>query len=200
MHRVKPYYFFFLLLALPILFLQNTGCEKEYSFEGIDTARIQPDTISIQPPVVVSTFPQCQSCQASEELLTGTWNFETGNAYLCGTFTNSGFIGGYSKTDFTFFGPSACSVDTGIVVSVYLPVPLDQDRFNISSSSSAFYYYDNHAPKDIFDSSPLTGFTVTVQSFILSTRIATGIFSGTAYKPNGDTVNIINGKFKAELK
>ena len=53
------------------------------------------------------------------------------------------FSTGNAKTDFTFFGPSACSVDTGIVVSVYLPVALDRDQFNLTTQQTAFYYYDH---------------------------------------------------------
>jgi hypothetical protein len=132
--------------------------------------------------------------------LTGTWNFETANAYLCGTFINSVFLSGYSKKlTLLFFGRSGCPVDTGMVVSVYLPIPLDQERYNIASGISAFYSDDNTASQDIFITRQSTGFTVTVQSFILSTGIATGIFSGTVYKPSGDTVHITDGKFKAKL-
>jgi hypothetical protein len=193
-------YYFFCIFTFLILLLQNIGCIKEYSFEGGNLDSIPTDTLDTvisQPPTII--FPQCVSCNASNELAIGEWSFKTGGSYLCGSFTNSGFFGGNSKTDFTFFGPSACSVDTGIVVSVYLPIPLDQDRFNLTTDQTAFYYYDHNAPKDILISRPTSVFSVTVQSFIYATGLATGIFSGTAFTANGDTVYITDGRFKAPL-
>ena len=102
-------------------------------------------------------------------------------------------------TDFTFFGPSACSVDTGIVVSVYLPVALDRDQFNLTTQQTAFYYYDHNAAADILDSRPTSVFSVTVQSFIYSTGIVTGTFGGTVFKANGDSAIITEGRFIAPL-
>lgn len=200
MKRIKQYHLLALAFLLPVLMLQNTGCYKEYSYEGGDTARIVRDTTASPGPVVVKEFPACPLCNSSTELSTGQWSFKTGNSFLCGGVTNSGFIGGYSKKDFTLFGPSACSVDTGLVVSAYLSVPLDQDRFNLTTVSAAFYYYDNHAAKDILISLAPAPFSVTVQSFIYATGIATGTFSGTVYKANGDTAVITAGKFKVRLK
>ena len=199
MKRTKQYHLLAFAFLLPILMLQNTGCYKEYSFEGGDTARVVRDTAS-PGPVAIKEFPTCSLCNPLNELSTGQWSFTTGNSFLCGGVTNSGFIGGYSKKDFTLFGPSACSVDTGLVISAYLSVPLDQDRFNVTTARAAFYYYDNHATNDILISLPPAPFSVTVQSFIYSTGIATGTFSGTVYKANGDTAFITSGKFKILLK
>lgn len=199
MKRTKQYHLLALAFFLSILMLQNTGCYKEYSFEGRDTARIVRDTAS-PAPVVVKEFPTCSLCNPSNDLSVGQWNFRTGNSFLCGGVTNSGFIGGYSKKDFTLFGPSACSVDTGLVISAYLSEPLDRDRFNLTTDQTAFYYYDDHAVKDILISLLPAPFSVTVQSFIYATGIATGTFSGTVYKANGDTAIITDGKFKVKLK
>lgn len=198
MKLIKQYHLLVPALLLPILMLQSTGCYKEYSLEGIDTARIVRDTAS-PGPVGVKEFPSCSLCNSSENLSIGQWNFKTGGSYLCGGVTNSGFIGGYSKKDFTLFGPSACSVDTGLVISVYLSIPLDRDRFSLTTERAAFYYYDNNAVKDIFISLPTAPFSVKVQSFIYATGIATGTFSGTVYRANGDTV-VVDGKFKVKLK
>ncbi len=199
MKHLKRYYFFFFLFTFTILLLQNTGCSKEYSFEGANRDTIPTDTLDtvVSPPPI--TFPQCTLCNASGEFSTGHWSFKTGNSYLCGSFTNSGFFGGNSKTAFTFFGPSACSVDTGLVVSVYLPLPLDQDRYNLNTSKASFFYYDHNAPKDILISRSTSVFSVTVQNFIYATGIATGTFGGTVFTANGDTVYITDGRFKAPL-
>ena len=140
----KPYNVLLLFLALSLLSVQHTSCNKEYSFEGADTLAIPTDTTAVPdtttiPPLKV-TFPQCALCNESDKLMLNAWSFKTGNAFVCGELTNPGFFAGLSKTAITLFGPSACSVDTGIVMSVYLPVPLNQDRYNITASSFAFYY------------------------------------------------------------
>ena len=182
-----------------MLLLQNTGCVKEYSFEGATRDTTPPDTADttiLQPPII---FSQCPLCNASDSFTVGHWSFKAGNAYLCGSYTDAGFFAGNSKTAFTFFGPSACSLDTGIVVSVYLPVPLDRDIYNITTTNTAFFYYDHNAPKDIFISRPTSTFSVTVESFISATNIVTGTFSGTVFTANGDTAYITEGRFIAQL-
>ena len=85
-------------------------------------------------------------------------------------------------------------------MTIYLPITLDEDRFDITTTKVAFFYYDKHAPKDIFISQPTTLFSVTIQSFIYATGIATGTFNGTVFKPNGDMVFISEGKFKVKLR
>ena len=200
MKIIKQYHFLVLAFILPIFLLQNTGCYKDYSIEGIDTTRMARDTASSGPVGIIKAFPDCALCNPESDISIGHWNFKTGNSFLCGGVTNSGFIGGYSKKDFTVFGPSACSVDTGLVISAYLDVPLDQDRYNLSTFQTAFYYYDNHAPKDILISLPTEPFVITVQSFTYATGIAIGSFSGTVFKANGDTAIVTDGKFKVQLK
>ncbi|MEO6639453.1 MAG: hypothetical protein ABIN25_14330 [Ginsengibacter sp.] len=201
----KLYFFIAVIFLLPILLLQNTGCAKEYSYEGGDTAAIVNPVIIVPDPMVVAPdttneFPTCMLCDSAEAPALGTWSFRRGKSYLCGGVTNSGFFGGSSKTDVTFFGPSACSKDTGLVMSVFLPVPLDRDRYNITAERVAFYYYDNNSPKDILISMPQKTFALTLQSFSLSTGIAIGTFSGIVFKANGDTALIANGKYKVLIK
>lgn len=203
MNYLKRYYLFFFSFAFVILLLQSSGCIKEYSFEGAlnDTTpvNIPIDTLDtlMLPPAI--TFSQCYFCNAADEILLGHWSFKTGNAYLCGSFSNSGFFSGQSKTSFTFFGPSACSDDTGLVVSVYLPIPLDQNRYDLTTNRTAFYYYDHNSPNDILASRPPSVFSVTVQSFVSATGIATGSFSGIAFTATGDSMRITDGRFKALL-
>ena len=139
-------------------------------------------------------------CKPTDDLLLGKWNFKTGNSFVCGTADGSGFIGGYDKKIFTFFGPSACSIDTGLVMTIYLPLPLDHDMYDVYINQAAFYYYDHNAPKDIFISLPKAQFTATVKSYIYATGIATGTFSGTVFKPNGDTAFVGEGNYKVKLK
>lgn len=203
MNLSKLYYLVAVFFILPTLLLQNTGCEKEYSYEGGDTLIIRDpvDSITLPPDAdTLKVFPVCSLCNATANLSVGTWSFKTGSSYVCGTTTSSGFFGGYSKTDITFFGPSACSEDTGLVMSVFLPVPLDRSRSNLVADRTAFYYYDHNAPNDIFDSQSEKPFTVTIENFNISTGIATGTFKGTVFKPNGDTVVIKEGRYKVQIK
>jgi hypothetical protein len=198
MNFLKRYYFLFFFFLFYILLIQNTGCVKEYSFEGAPHDTIPIDTLHVvSPPAII--FPQCTFCDSLDAILLGQWSFKTGNAYLCGSFTNSGFFNGNTKTSFTFFGPSSCSIDTGLVVSVYLSIPLNQDRYNLTTNETAFYYYDHNSPNDILASRTTSVFSVTVQSFIFATGIVTGTFSGTVFTAKGDTMSIAEGRFKAFL-
>ena len=189
----KQYWFFVFFLGLQLL---QTGCKKEYSYEGGDIT-IQKDSL-LQPPLPVNGLPGCSSCRVTDELLLGKWNFKTGNTFLCGSVDAAGID--FEKTAFTFFGPSACSIDTGLVMTIYLSSPLDGDKFDITTTRAAFFYYDHHAPKDIFISQPSTLFSVTIQSFIYATGILTGSFSGTVFTPTGSMVTISDGKFKIKLR
>ncbi len=181
---------------LQIVFLQITGCKKEYSYEGGNLTIIK-DSIQL-PPVFVKEFPVCSSCKASDDLVLSKWNFKTGNSFVCGVVDAAGMV--FEKTAFTFFGPSACSIDTGLVMTVYLPLAFSEDRFNVTTNKVAFFYYDRNATKDIFISQPATEFSVTIQSFIYATGVATGTFKGTVFKPNGEIAFIGEGKFKIKFR
>ena len=194
----KQYYFLFFFLILQIILLHSTGCQKEINYEGGDSILKKDSILPIPHPV--KEFPVCSSCRVSDDLLLSKWNFKTGNSFLCGDVDKAGAGIDAEKKAFTFFGPSACSLDTGLVMTVYLPITLDEDRFNITTTKAAFFYYDHHATKDILISQPATLFSVTIQSFIYATGIATGTFKGTVFKPNGDMVFIDEGKFKIKLR
>lgn len=204
MKLAKIQYWLFGFLILSIITAQNTGCAKEYSNEGIDTlasvsnAPIANDSTIVQDSI--RPFISCNKCNPSDTLTIGSWNFKTGNSYVCGHTTNSGFFSGNTKKDITFFGPSACSVDTGVVVSAFFSVPLDRDRYNLTTTQIEFYFYDNNATKDILISQPQKTFSVTIGSFIYQTRIATGSFQGTVFKANGDTAFVSDGHFKVYIK
>lgn len=201
MKLFKFFRLLFSLLSLPLLMMQNSGCAKEYSYEGGDSLIHHPPVDTLPSGGPLGEFPVCALCNQQDGTPLGTWNFKEGGSYLCGSTTNSGFMGGYDRTQFTFFGPSACSIDTGIVVSVFLPAPLDRNLQNISTDKTAFYYYDHHSAYDIFDNDPMRAtFTVTVQSYVYATGVTTGTFSGTVFRPNGDSTHISEGRFKVIVK
>jgi hypothetical protein len=160
------------------------------------------DSISVppQPPSSAGGFLYCSLCNPGEQLQLSKWNFKTGDSYVCGVVDNAGAGIDPERKAFTFFGPSACSNDTGLVMTVYVPVPLDRDRNDITTYHVAFYYYDHFGPADIFISRSTAPFYVTLKSFSHSTGLATGTFGGTVYRVNGDTATIREGNFKIKLK
>ncbi len=191
-----------LLLYTGMLFLSihEWGCSKEYSYEGGDTTLIR-DTTSVTDSVPIpptENMLSCPLCHEEDSMTTGSWNFKNNTTYFCGTTTDAGFIG--TTATFTFFGPSACSIDSGLVMTVYLPLPFDKDQFNITTNNVAFYYYDHNSTTDMFIRLSPLPFSLTVSSYIKSTGIATGTFEGVVYTPDADTTRITNGRFKVRLQ
>ncbi len=85
-------------------------------------------------------------------------------------------------------------------MTIYLPIVFDGDKFNVTTTKIAFFYYDHFGTKDLFLSLPEKLFTVNIVSYIYSTGIATGKFRGIVFKANGDTTFIDEGNFIAKLK
>ncbi len=197
--KKRGLFFVMIVMAtLAVIWVPQSGCSKDYSFEGADTTAIK-DSLNLPPVITPPSQPfECGLCKETSEVPPGTWNFKTGNLYLCGSTTNSGFIG--TNLTFTLFGPSACSIDTGLVMTVYLPEPFNESKFNVTTTRAAFYYYDHFGTNDIFISNSSALFTVKVLSYIYTTRIASGTFEGTVFRPNGDTAYIREGRFKVLLK
>jgi hypothetical protein len=174
----------------------NTGCAKEYSYEGGDTL-IVSDTLP--PANSDSTFKPwiCPACISQDEQIESKWSFHDDSSFACGIIDTA--IVNADRTAFTFFGPSSCSNDTGIIVDAYLDnVVLNKDLHNVISQQGAFYYYDNVAPSYILISHT-ANFTIKIDSYIQQTHLATGTFSGTVYRPNGTSRSVTSGKFKVRL-
>ncbi len=186
----------FLLLCLQAGF---SGCIKEYSYEGgpaQDTTygSIPSDTVS-KPAI---KFPVCAECENTSEPLLSTWDFKYDGSFLCGNTTRA--IISPEQTGFTFFGPSACSIDTGLVMTVYLSNDtLNGDKSNITSTQVIFEYYDNVTLSDIFMTNKLGTFSLTIDKYEYSTRIVEGRFSGSVPAKNGVEVAINNGRFKIKF-
>src|SRR4051794_31561634 len=100
MRYLKRYCIFFFLFSLVILLLEDSACTKEYSYErsNMDTSRT--DTADTDPSLPPATFPQCSLCNPSDSLKLGQWSFKTGNAYMCGTFSSSGFFADAKQMSF----------------------------------------------------------------------------------------------------
>ena len=184
------------LIFLVIILLSAPGCIKDYSFEG----EIINDSTTKEDPVPPSgfTLPVCSSCVGRDSLLLSKWSFKTDSTLICGTVTNA--IISPDRTAFTFFGPSACSADTGLVMTVYLNgVVLDGNKSGISTERVIFEYYERGKP-DILLSRPLPGFTLDITRYDHQTGIASGSFGGCAATQKGDVILIKAGKFQIKFQ
>lgn len=176
-----------------IVIISTIGCQKEYSFEG------SPVPVADTVPVQTFDFPSCNSCLSNDSLDLWAWKFKLNNATLCGHADTA--IINIERSSFTFFGPSTCSLDSGLVITVYLnPWVLNSDKSNINAGMVAFYYYDHIGSSYILMSQPNTAFTLTIENYNDLTGITTGKFAGYAYLANGDIATIHEGKFKVKLR
>ncbi|MFT3681626.1 MAG: hypothetical protein QM791_15250 [Ferruginibacter sp.] len=187
-----------LVTAVVIFFL---SCEKEYSYEGgiatppviIDTTNTKPDTTHQPGP---GELPPCKFCNETGEMEDFTWSFKTGYSLLCGIDTA---IINTERTSFTFFGPSLCAADSGLIFTVYLsPYVLNKDITNLTVSYASFYYYHTGQPY-VLSNKTNESFKLTITNYIHSTKTAEGTFSGTGYRQDGRAVAISSGRFKIKL-
>jgi hypothetical protein len=185
-------------LTALIISLCNCGCSKEYSYEGgtlpdvviIEDSTTQPDTIAGAP----IGLPVCGSCSGTNALPLFTWNFKNGNSVLCGTFTR-GII-----NNVPLFGPSACSLDTGIIITAYFDTDVfDRNKTNISADRVIFEYYDNVKPSLILKSWLPHKFMFIIDQYIHQSSTAVGRFSGYAFTESGDSSFVHSGKFHIKL-
>ncbi len=201
MQKIIHSILFILLLCMQLS--GTTGCIKEYSFEGaaVDTTAIPNDTIP--QPVDSATnagyqFPFCDSCKNIAEYSFMKWSYKTGNSILCGNITAA--IPSPERNAFTFFGPSACSRDTGIIFTVYLnDIKLNKDLSNITINKVFFYYYDNVSQNDIFISENYMMMTITIDSYDYATGIAKGRFYGITNRKDTAIALIEDGKYEVQF-
>ena len=170
-----------------------TGCKKEYSCEGCDTIIITDTntTINIPKPYI------CPSCIGVDDFIENKWSLSNGSNFYCGTIDTA--IASPARNGFTFFGPSACSIDSGLVLTINIePAILNQDVFNSTTTKVGMYYYDNVAQTYPFITQSAFQFSVTINSYIHQTKMLTGTFSGIVVKPNGGQTSV-QGKFKVKV-
>ncbi|MDQ6844743.1 MAG: hypothetical protein M3Z92_10380 [Bacteroidota bacterium] len=176
-----------------IQFFGLAGCEKEYSYEGgiiADTIPIvRIDTI----PKPSTDFPFCPACAAMNPSAVLFWSFKYDTSLLCGTVTNAVITP--DRDGFTFFGPSACSSDTGLVMTVFLDMDsLNRDKNNITTNNVALEYYDNTTFNDIFIANRRSLYFI-IETYNHSTGIAKGTFNGNVTLKNGTQKAILGGRF-----
>jgi hypothetical protein len=186
-----------LILAwLIYFFLTGTGCAKEYSYEAGPKDTIISDTILVPPPPKPPWI--CPACIDKDKQIESKWSFYTDSAFYCGDIDTAIVIP--ERTGFTFYGPSSCSADSGMVITVFMDgMLLDRDYRNISTRRVGFYYYDNVAGTLMLVTKPGNNFTVHFDSYVHATRMATGSFRGNVFRPDGSGMLIGSGKFKIKL-
>ncbi|MEP7251807.1 MAG: hypothetical protein ABI683_05480 [Ginsengibacter sp.] len=188
------------LVSLGYLLLFHLyGCEKEYSYEGGPL----PDTIPLPPihdtiPAPASTFPSCIECSNISSAPILFWSFKFDTSSLCGSITNSVITPG--RNGFTFFGPSTCSVDSGLIMTVFLdPDTLNSDRTNVTTNNATLEYYDNTSPNDVFVAKQhLLNFTI--ESYTHASGLTKGTFKGFVKTRDSSLVPISNGKFVIQFQ
>ncbi len=184
-----------------IIYLQVSGfygCMKEYSYEGgpaIDTIPILTSDTTLKP---ANSFPFCPGCSSVNTANALFWSFRYDTSLLCGSITNSVITP--ERNGFTFFGPSTCSNDTGLIMTVFLNSDsLNMNKLNIATGNVALEYYDNTTLSDIFISNHhLISFTI--DSYIHNTGIAKGTFKGYVKTKNNIVAPITDGKFTIQFK
>jgi hypothetical protein len=200
--QCKPFQLPGLVLAGVFAFFSVThfgGCAKEYSFEGSDTEPGDTITVPPPPPAPVSGLPRCALCDTYPDPVNEKqWKLKADESVACGIIDTA--IVTFDRSAFTFFGPSACSRDTGIVMTIYLETKkLDRDMSNVYISKVSFYYYDRVTPSYIFISSAAYPFSMVIEQYDHQTKMATGHFDGFARRTNGINAVISAGRFKVKL-
>jgi hypothetical protein len=185
-------------VALLLVIVCYFSCAKEYSYEGGAILPIR-DSLPPPPPPVVYELPPCKLCTVNANTIPlNQWSLKAGNAFACGTLDTA--IINLERTSFTFFGPSACSGDTGLVMTVYIENDkLNRDVANLVVNRVAFYYYDRVTPSHIYVNIPNVIFSVVIESYVHQTKLLIGRFSGSVLKSNGKASSISEGRFKVKL-
>lgn len=197
MKKKLPFIGFLIMLLFAFSF--HSGCVKEYSFEGSPLPDTLRDTsLGDTVPVSKIFFPPCNLCDPDEEVSLGKWNFRYNTFYLCGKITKAVITP--DRTAFTFFGPSACSRDTGIVLTINVGDTLNRDRTDVKARITIFEYYDNVSQKDIFISDVPRSFNLIIDRYDHQTGIAEGRFFGNATAKDHSQAQIFAGNYVIQFE
>ena len=180
-------------IVLLTLIVIISGCAKEYSCESCDTVIIADTNtvVNIPKPYV------CPSCIGGDDFIENKWSLSNGTIFYCGVIDTA--IAAPARNGFTFFGPSSCSIDSGLVMTISTePAFLNQDVFNSTTTKVGMYYYDNVAQTYPYITQSGFQFSVTINSYIHQTKMMTGTFNGIVVKPNGGQTSV-QGKFKVKV-
>jgi hypothetical protein len=194
----KRFHIILLLLTAALLLIGGTGCWKEeYSYEGgRDTTIVTvPDTATADSTLMPAP---CASCTPAPPGLK-QWSFRYDTLLFCGEVTNS--VMNPERTAFTFFGPSACTPGTGLIITAYFnAVPFDTDTGSRTATRASLQYYDNNRSRDLFVTNAFSQFRLTIDTFQQQTGTAIGRFSGTVLTSTGEAAIIQSGAFHIQFQ
>jgi len=182
-----------LLFVSGLQLITFSGCIKEYSYEKPPVDSLPIDSIPDDTIAHTPTFSHCVACDGKDDFILNTWNFKVDTSFLCGNITRA--LRSPDRKGLTFFGPSACSLDTGLIMTVYLYDPLVADATNITAGYTVFQYYNNVGTQDIFDSFQLVPFTLIIDTYDSATAIAKGRFYGYVDTDRHGAAQIRDGKY-----
>jgi hypothetical protein len=123
-----------------------------------------------------------------------TWSFRNEGAYVCGTVTRA--VIAPDRIAFTFWGTSACSQDSGLIVTVMMASPLDMDKSNTAAQKVSVLYYDNITPSDVFIALSNSGFNLVIEHYDHASATASGTFSGFVDTEDGRRTKVEEGRFR----
>lgn len=180
------------IVAFALLLLHGGCFKEEYSYEG---GTLPPtDTTSIEIPQPAPVLIGCINCKPAAPLPFMHWTFQIEAEAFCGTISNA--VLSPDRTAMTFFGPSLCTVDTGLIMTAFFSEPFDQDRSEVTATRAIIQYYIKNAADDVFHSKQSDPFTLVVDHFDTTSRTAAGHFSGFASRPDSTQVPVQNGSFQ----
>jgi hypothetical protein len=195
--QLKKYISFILFLYTV---LANSGCIKEYSYEG---GMIPPSIVDTsRPPVVVPTgtdLPECSFCNSNRDNYEEKrWSFKVGDSLQCGTMDTAILSPG--RDAFTFFGPSSCSPITAMVMTVYLDnIILNKDQRDLVLTKVVFTYHTLGLPRYLLSTQRGSLFYLTITSYDHQTKMTTGTYNGEVLSADGTLLQVNSGKFKVKL-
>lgn len=185
-----------LLILLSLALVFAFSCTKDYSYEGGVNYVPRRDTLP-SPPNPPAPYV-CPSCVGNDDFIEDKWSLHVGPDFYCGIIDT--IITTPTRTGFTFFGPSACSLDSGMVITVNLDgESFTHDINNYTTTKAGFYYYDKVTPSYMLITNPGDPFSLHVISYNHQTKMFIGSFSGFAKLANGGSAFVSNAKFKLKV-
>lgn len=192
--------FLFILFVFTISWWSISGCSKEYSYEGgplpdSNNTGLKPDTTKKDS----FQFVPCTLCMAdSFGKAVDTWRIQLPQSKACGNFTRTVITP--TRDAFTFFGPSSCSADSGIILnSFWSPLVFDRDLKNVSTQRTAFYYYDKVGNTFMLERKTGQVMTIVIEEYSYSTGIAKGFCFGQAQTADGKLIELSDIRFVIKI-
>jgi hypothetical protein len=169
------------------------ACRKEYSYEGGNVPG-RADSVIANSPVKPYI---CSACVGADNYTEGKWSFYNVDTFYCGVIDTA--IATPDRTGFTIFGPSSCSLDSGLVLTISIePSSLNKDLSDLTTNKASVYYYDNIGHTHPFVSQAGFTFSFIIDSYVNQSRMITGKFNGVVFKPNGQATTLL-GKYKVKI-